>query len=166
MIIATHSEYVIRSALEDKDNVLVIVLRNDNGSITPIRMTNSIILPNITAAEINYTAFGIPSIDYHIQLYGYLQNLIDCNESIKKCDEYICNQKSVYIPSLHEKKSSYKRKDNGYITNYVTLPTYIRNAIDHPESSKKYTDEEFETSIKLLIQLCTEAKKKNQTEVV
>ena len=33
MLIATHSEYVLRSALEDRDNVLIVVLSDDNGTI-------------------------------------------------------------------------------------------------------------------------------------
>lgn len=73
IIIATHSEYVLRSALEDRDNILIIVLSDDNGSIHSKNITAPTILPTITSAETNYLAFGILSVDYHIELYGYLQ---------------------------------------------------------------------------------------------
>ena len=39
MIIATHSEYVVKSALENSSNVLVIALTDDNGKINPNRIT-------------------------------------------------------------------------------------------------------------------------------
>ena len=73
MIIATHSEYVIQSALKDRDNVLVIILSDENGSVKAKKITAPNVLPCITAAETNYLAFGVPTIDYHIELYGYLQ---------------------------------------------------------------------------------------------
>lgn len=35
-----------------------------------------------------------------------------------------------------------------------TLPTYIRNLIDHPDPTQSYTQEELKCSIELLIKLC------------
>ena len=147
MFFATHSEYVIKSALEDKDNVLVIILDNDNGIIRGHKITappNA--LPVITSAEINYLAFNLPSIDYHIQLYGYLQSKTQ-KHRISECDSFIATQPQ-YDPVKHEKIDFY----NGQ--SFQTLPTYIRNAIDHPDSGRQYTEEELEESIRLLIELC------------
>lgn len=56
MIIATHSEYVIQSALKDRDNVLVIVLEDNNGIIKSKRITTPSVLPSVTAAEMNNPA--------------------------------------------------------------------------------------------------------------
>lgn len=147
MIIATHSEYVLSSALEDKENVLIITLHDNNGAITSNRITAPAVLPTVTSAETNYLAFGIISPDYHIELYGYLQNKTK-NSTVKSCDDYIVAQTAHYNPQIHEKISSFRA------TTYRTLPTYIRNAIDHPSSTHSYTQEELETSIKLLIELC------------
>lgn len=152
MIIATHSEYVLRSALEDRDNVLIIVLSDDNGKIHSKRITAPTILPTITSAETNYLAFGILSTDYHTELYGYLQNKTG-NLTVKSCDDYICAQTSFFDPKLHTKTDSFKQR-SGNILNYKTLPTYIRNLIDHPDPAKSYTQEELKRSIELLIDLC------------
>lgn len=152
MIIATHSEYVLRSALEDRDNVLIIVLSDDNGTIDSKNITAPTILPTITSAETNYLAFGIISVDYHIELYGYLQNKTG-NLTIKSCDDYIAAQTTYYNPALHAKTSSFTNP-RGNTTNYQTLPTYIRNLIDHPDPSRDYTQEELKISIELLIELC------------
>lgn len=147
MIFATHSEYVIKSALQEKEDVLVIVLKNENGSIVPTRITAPTALPSISFAEVNYNAFGVASTDYHIQLYGYLQTKQN-RTSIKSCDDFIV-QDFNFNPAIHSKTSSF----NG--TLYQTLPTYIRNAINHPDSGNTFTEEELKTSIELLVQLCT-----------
>lgn len=146
MIVATHSEYVIQSALMDRNNVLVIVLSDNNGTITSNHITAPNVLPYVTAAETNYLAFGVSSVDYHIELYGYLQSKTG-KHGIEECDIYI-SQQSQYDTRIHEKIDSYNRH------NYQTLPTYIRNAIDHPDSGRTYTEYELKTSIELLIELC------------
>ena len=148
IIIATHSEYVIKSALKDSTDVLVIVLKNDNGIIVPERITAPTVLPTISNAEVNYNAFGVLSTDYHIQLYGYLQQK-EGKTSIKSCDDFIASS-THYNAAIHSKASVNPRGG----TPYQTLPTYIRNAIDHPDSGNTYTDAELEISIKLLIELC------------
>ena len=150
MILATHSEYIIKSALDDSDNVLVIVLKNDNGAIVPMRITVPTALPSISSAEVNYNAFGVLSTDYHIQLYGYLQSK-ENKTTIKDCDNYIM-QSSFYNPLIHSKPST-----NPHGTQYSTLPTYIRNAIDHPDSGNSFTEDELKKSIELLIELCNNA---------
>jgi hypothetical protein len=147
MIFATHSEYVVQSALDDPDNVLVVVLKNDNGVVVPTKITAPTALPSITSAEVNYNAFGVLSTDYHIQLYGYLQSK-EKQKTIKDCDDYI-RQSPYYNPSTHSKPSPNPRGSQ-----YTTLPTYIRNAIDHPGSGNSFTEAELQKSIELLIELC------------
>lgn len=148
MIFATHSEYVIKSALQDKDNVLVIVLNNDNGTIVPTKITAPTVLPTISNAEVNYNAFGVLSTDYHIELYGYMQTKFNLN-TIKDSDDYIANSPS-YNTVIHSKPSTHP---NGHTT-YQTLPTYVRNAIDHPTPTATFSERELKTSIELLIQIC------------
>lgn len=148
IIIATHSEYILQSALEDNENSLIITLNDINGKIEGRKIVSPNVLPSITLAETNYIAFGIISTDYHIQLYGYLQNKTGTTSSVKNCDNYILSQSSLYNPSIHSKVSTH-----GSVT-YQTLPTYIRNAIDHPSSTNNYTYEELKCSTELLIELC------------
>lgn len=153
MIIATHSEYVLRSALEDRDNILIIVLSDNNGTVCSRNITTPTVLPTITSAETNYLAFGILSVDYHIELYGYLQNKTGCS-TVKDCDNYIANQTALFNPSLHGKSSLFTNPNNHHTTNYQTLPTFIRNLIDHPDPTRNYTQDELKLSTELLIELC------------
>ena len=153
MIFATHSEYVISTALNDNVNNLVIVLKENGGAI----ISNNIIAPNvlsrITSAETNYVAFNIASIDYHIELFAHIQNFIvnpqhGVLSSIKQVDDYIINWHG-YDTTQYNHPSSHKQP-NGHTTNYTSLSVYIRNCIDHPGIGN-YTDEELRKSIDLMI---------------
>jgi predicted ATP-binding protein involved in virulence len=146
LIFATHSEYVIKRALQNRANVLIVVLKEENGEIIPEKITALSVLPSITAAETNYLAFNIVSVDYHIQLYGYLQSITQ-NTRIKDCDTYIKNHPS-YDVNKHSKVSGFNS------TQYDTLCTYIRNAINHPDSGNMFTKDELKTSTELLIEMC------------
>lgn len=156
LFIATHSQYVLRSALENRDNTLIILLQRSGESIHIKQITAPLVLPAVTAAELNYVAFDIASNDYHIELYGHLQNKIalingnpDC--SVRECDTYI-TQQSDYDSTQHRKPSVHITTRG--TTNYETLSTYVRNAIDHPDPSRTFTPEELRKSIELLIKLC------------
>ncbi len=147
LFFATHSDYVVKNALKDKARNLVIVLKDKNGTIAPTRVDAPSKLPVITAAETNYLAFGICSVDYHIELFAALQQkygLVD----LKAVDQQILSS-PVYDSTKHSKpfvcvdSKGVKHEDK-------TLPVYIRNGIDHPESGRPYTDDELRISIELL----------------
>ena len=151
-----YSQYVLYSALKHSDDTLIVLLNRTGSTLETQRINAPLVLPNVTSAELNYIAFNIVSNDYHIELYGNLQNKIAhirgknfC--SVKECDTYI-KQQSEYNSSLHYKPSSYVNQ-NGRITRYTTLSTFIRNAIDHPNSSGQFNEHELRTSIELLILL-------------
>ena len=146
LIVATHSEYVIKAALANKNFNLVYSLKDNNGAINATRVDAPSRLPSITFAETNYLTFGIPTNDYHIELYSYLQTKTG-NFRIKDCDDYIVNH-SLYNSSMYGKASSHGT------TNYRSLPTYIRNAIDHPDNGNVFTEEELLSSIEFLRELC------------
>lgn len=141
---ATHSENVIRTAVKNLDNTLIIILSSDGGVVKADKMSK-MVLPSPTAAEINYLAFGVCMVDYHIALYGDFQFQTG-KSTIATADTHIQSQPE-YIPAQHEKLDTC-----GY--RYRTLPTYIRNKIDHPDSPRVYTEAEFERSILLLRNIC------------
>lgn len=147
LFIATHSEHVLSEALSDKTKNLVIVLTETNGVISAKKIDAPSVLPSITYAETNYLAFDIVSNDYHIELYGFLQQKESLN-SVKLCDTYIKSH-SLFNSTVHNKSSI-----NPHGTTYDTLSTFIRNAIDHPDPSRTFTDSELRISIELLVELC------------
>lgn len=144
LFFATHSEYVLGEALKDKEKTLVIVLNDDNGTIKKREDIKPLALPSITASEINYVAFGIPSIDYHIALYGAIQSKYN-KHSIVGCDQFIETQCAPYYnAATHGIVTSY------HGTDFHTLPSMIRNHIDHPDNPYTYTEAQMETSINLM----------------
>lgn len=146
MFFATHSEHVLEKALESRADNLVIVLWDDHGVIRSKRIDAPSVLPSITAAETNYLAFDIVSNDYHIELYGWLQEREGLT-TVKSCDDYIIAHAPPYNSAIHAKTSSHGT------TTYNSLSTFIRNAIHHPDAARTFTEDELRRSIELLIGL-------------
>ena len=146
MFFATHSDHVLKDALTDKTKNIVIALEELNGTIKARKIDSPSVLPSVTSAETNYLAFDIISNDYHIELYGWLQDK-ESQSSIKSCDDFIKAHHKFEL-AKHQKPSDFGR------TNYETLPTYIRNSIHHPDSGNVFTEVELRASIELLIELC------------
>ena len=145
IFIASHSENLVESALK-QSNTLVVVLQENGGSVTAKPITMPLLLPTITASEVNYAAFGIPSIDYHISLYGTIQSkygvhyITDCDSKIESCVPY-------YDSARHESITPNPNKPS---SPYKTICTKVRNHIDHPDTAPSYAPEELEESIKLM----------------
>lgn len=147
LFIATHSDHVLKEAFRDQINTLVIVLNESNGIIQSKHIIAPNILPSITIAETNFLAFDIVSNDFHIELYGWLQQK-ESLTSIADTDNFIVSH-PLYNPLLHEKIYTHP---NGKTT-YHSLSTYIRNAIDHPSTTTVFSPDELRTSIELLINI-------------
>lgn len=146
LFFATHSDHVLKSALEDMNLNLVITLTADpSGVIIPKKIDQPTTMPTVTHAETNYLAFDMVTTDYHIELYGHLQAKTS-TMTLKSCDELI-EQDGHYSSGLHEKVSNHGS------TVYKTLPTYIRNCIHHPDGVRTYDEIQLRTSIELLIKI-------------
>ena len=161
MFFATHSNFVVDSSFSDTDNHLVILLSSDaNGRVSSHQVNNADrVLPRISSAEINYLAFHLPSVEYHVELYGYLQikaglPAVGRAFNVTETDNYIKSQ-AQYIPAQHAKQYVFNRPDGGH-TIYDTLCSYIRNCIDHPDPATHPTpsESEMKRSIELLRELC------------
>lgn len=145
IFMASHSEYLVESALKQNGQTLVVVLKEQKGIVTAKPVTMPLVLPTIIASEVNYSAFGIPSIDYHIALYGAIQSKYSL-QSIAACDRKIESCVPYYDASRHERQT--KNPLNGQV--YKTVCTKVRNHIDHPDTASGYTPEEMQDSIELM----------------
>ena len=152
IFIATHSEHILSNVLNN-DDCLVIKIK-DNTYQKFYKGGSGIVLPTITIAEIKYAIFDLYTTDFHNLLYSFVQNnyiedkfgnlVIDPN--IKETDEWLKTQNVTL--------KKYKRpKQNGKYYEYDTLPTYIRNCIDHPDATITYSFSELQESIDELIQI-------------
>lgn len=126
VIFATHSNYMI-----DKDRIdrCYRVYKQGNRKTEHKKIEGG----STSYSEVNYEVFSISSTDYHNELYGYLE---DINKS--------------KLNSLEKKKKWKNKKTNE--TEDVSLATYIRHSIHHPENTlnTKFTSDELTESIEEL----------------
>lgn len=106
-----------------------------------------------TIGEINYTAFGVNSVEFHNELYGFIQaKAIDEDEKNYFEKEF---EKWLVDKGVAQDKDYHRLLKNGNIQQeQKTLPTLIRNIIHHPENqNNSYTTEEMEESTELLLNI-------------
>ena len=145
LFIASHSENILKSVFKRSDT-LVVRLYKDKGEIRSENITNmNTVLKETTIAEIQYLVFGIISSEYYNHLYGLL--LFMCGGTQKKVERYFINKYNGHLKDICNPYGySYGQQNS-----IETLPTYIRNAIDHPENDdRKYTEEDLEKALVLL----------------
>lgn len=156
IFIATHSEFVLKEALKDQDNVKVILLQVKDGR-TVVGPIEERVLPNIESSEIDYLIFGMSTYEYHISLFSYYSTLNKC-EYIDDVDKTIRGSR-LYDPGFDRKGRKGKME---------SLPVYVRNFIDHPEEKIRSVNEALlGQSIRLLrslIQECQTSKTSEQSD--
>ncbi len=139
IIIATHSPYLLKTAIAE-ENTGVNLFTKSNGSeieVTNARNKNWGIFPwSPSWGEVNYFAYDMSTIEFHNELYGFLE------EKFK-----------TKLNSL-AKNRSWQNKKTGK-NESVSLSTYIRHSIHHPENkiNKKFTEKELKASIESMIKL-------------
>lgn len=149
ILLSTHSPYIFRDLLIGSSRM--IIFRRDS--------KNRIVIDYPETAgwgkfpwspswgEINFHAFGLPTVELHNELFGYIQEKNGLT-SIQAVDTFLVGngvpQSKVWIRMMG--KSSHPPQN-------VTLPYYVRNSIHHPEnlSNARYTREELKDSIEIML---------------
>ena len=128
LFFATHSNHMV-----DKKNVDRCYKFSKHNGVTEIERADSGLLKSY--AEVNYSIFEVAGNDYHNELYGYLEST---DEGKQKLDGL-------------EKKRKWKMHADSTPRD-ISLPTYIRHSIHHPENSANdpFTDEELHESIETM----------------
>ena len=156
LFITTHSPYLLRNFKKDTHKLMIFEkdengnnkLQNDNQTLSLFGDSSP------TWGEINYFAFDVLSVEFHNELYGFLQTkAIDEDQDNyfeKNFDQWLVNK------GFDANKTYDKQKNSRTAESYKrTLPTYIRNLIHHPENdlNKKYTNEELKNSTEEMVEL-------------
>lgn len=142
MFVATHSEHILKESLNDDDS-LVIKL-GDNGYEKYYKNGPGIHLPVITIGEIKFDIFDVYTIDFHIELYGFLQA-----NKVPNLNDPTVGETDKWLVSINAPLKEYNNGNH----HYKTLPTYIRNCIDHPNPNNSYSEEEIKQSIDYMLTL-------------
>ncbi|MBF8969841.1 ATP-binding protein [Streptococcus sp. NLN76] len=154
VFITTHSPYLLKK-FDCRTQQINIFSKNDEGGnyVSDKRELNFFGASSPTIGEINYIAFGVNSVEFHNELYGFIQaKAIDEDEDNyfeKSFEQWLVNKGLI-------QNKNYCRllKVGGTRQEFKTLPTFIRNIIHHPENrNNKYTEEELEESTELLLKI-------------
>jgi len=150
VFISTHSPYFFKNCLKNSQIELLITKNSANGIAVENTGSQFGLFPwSPSWGEINYSAYGLPTIEFHNELYGYIQ---------EKQQKYKIDEAETYFVG----KSISKSKKWAKITNGqtqqpedVTLLTFVRNSIHHPENTSNggYTPQELKSSIDEMIKL-------------
>ena len=130
VLLTTHSSHIVRE-LEFENLRLV---KSDAGGTIVSDIGDKGVLPYPSLNEASYLAFGGEvSVEYHDELYGYLQSRACDDDS--RC-QYEENFERWLVQKNVQKTMRWTRMKNGVVqpAYSVTLPTYVRNSIHHPEN--------------------------------
>lgn len=164
IIVSTHSPIFFKNCI-GKKNVKLLVATNTTENGIQIKESEKFgLFPwSPSWGEINYFAFNYPTIEFHDELYGYLQEISEKYRQ-NEFDNWL-NQEGI------EKSKKWKKEVNGKLQNEedVTLPTFIRNKIHHPENQEMkneiFNDNELKTSIEQMVELIKKIKNDSKIRV-
>lgn len=163
-IIATHSPYLLKSSL-DPDVGVTMLSRNSSGDIEsegPQIDTWSLFENGPTIGEINYYAYKLPTLEFHNELYGalhekFISSAPAVNEAKRRSYISIFDLEVLAMNDQIKQVKNWSELREGIQQSAypVTLSTFIRNKIHHPESTQTdvYTSADFQDSIKHMISL-------------
>lgn len=150
VFVTTHSPYFLNSPFLKEVGIFIFKKENHKNLISKANI--DYFFPwSPTWGEINYKAYNLPTVDFHNELYGYLQEKSE-KYTERDFDGWLETQGCI-------KDKTWTREKNGEVgsSNSVTLMTFIRNHIHHPENTtmqvNPYSLDDLSKSIRDMIQV-------------
>lgn len=147
ILITTHSPYLLKAFYEVNRNTdnkpslknkLNIFSKEEASNKERYSVFNKKEMLNVsgeyspTWGEINYCAFGMASVEYHIELFGSLHKKAMEKKSVPKSisgfDKWLIEQE----PENSTDDDHFNSHEKEYCKRDKSMSTYIRNYIDHP----------------------------------
>lgn len=135
VFISTHSPLLIKQ-LASNNTVKILILKNG----CRLASMEERKLPYDSSNEINYIAFNLVTQEYHNELYEELKYKFGENIGYKEFD-------NKFFVQRHKEPPSYPWKE---LKNQVSLHTYLRNQIHHPQENGTLDKDELRISIERL----------------
>ncbi|MBR9916757.1 ATP-binding protein [bacterium] len=153
IFITTHSPIFYKNTLDKRGVKTFITGRDDQNEFTieQLNMNSGLFPWSPSWGEINYFAYRYATVEFHNELYGFIQEKFNLSNE-KEVDNFL-ERNGI------NKNKQWTREKNGKQQNTYscTLPVFIRNKIHHPENttmqSVNHTLEELETSINSMIKI-------------
>ena len=160
-LLSTHSPLFVKQTMaNEKDESNIICLRKNNEEVKILELKDRV-LPNVSANEINFIAFGLATEEYHNELYGHLES-----EKFFVFDSNIGKQHSIGDTSEHYNEDDQQNCDycNIYFQkgkktpDYISIHKFIRHQIHHPENTiqARFKQEQLKESIEKMRSLILE----------
>lgn len=144
IIINSHSPYIFKNCLSNPNIELIVTNKASNVVSLSNSSSGAGLFPwSPSWGEINYNAYNLPTVEFHNELYGYIQE----KNSVWTEKDF---EAFVISKGATQTKTWIREVKSVPVTPYPTsLMSYIRNFIHHPENSSNpiYTEQEFEESI-------------------
>lgn len=151
VMISTHSMYMIHKSHIDR---CFGVEKKQEGKEKEFKTSILKLSPDVMSfARINYAIFNIPTAEYHNELYGRLHTkLIEATEDTEPMPYSIADFDKHYFSK--DKKIDWKRmRGKKEVTEQVSIHSYIRHSIHHPENNlgnDPYDDDQLRKSIEVM----------------
>ncbi len=158
IFVSTHSPIFFKEII-NKENVKAIITKKSEDNTVKINdLTEMGLFPwSPSWGEVNYFAYDLPTVEFHDELYGYLQEKTE-NYNQEDFDNFLNNKGISKNKKWIIEKSGITSKELD-----VTLPTFIRNKIHHPENrtmqNENFTLNELNGSIRGMIEILQSMKK-------
>lgn len=148
VFVTTHSPYFLNTSY--LKNIGIHIFKRENGKNEVESSKVNYLFPwSPTWGEINYRAYNLATLDFHNELFGFIQEEIAEKETLNKFDLWLEQECLV-------NKDQRWTKD-GVKFECVTLLHFIRNHIHHPENvfmkANSYTESDLEKSIGVMIDI-------------
>lgn len=153
VFVTTHSPLFLLSP-DVKNAHLLLCGVNDQGvrEVKPVTDFAQLFPWSPSWGEISWFAYKLPTVEFHNELYGYLQQLFGTG-TIQKTDERILEDYRDQSGEMYQWHRDDKTKR---IDNY-SVHSCVRNAIHHPENkfenTKKIVEDHLKESIELLVEI-------------
>jgi len=140
-IIATHSPFIIQSALSSINTGIYRII-NDGGNSASVRLDGVGLIDKKTVASVNYNVFKVHPEEYHTELYLRMSSIIGISTP-KPIDTHLFGlNTSKFIPTI---STSFGDE---------SVMSFIRNIINHGDEAienrdgRTYIPDEMEQSIR------------------
>lgn len=152
IFISTHSPYFFKNCMSNnKIELLIATTKNKECSIGNSELKLKSFPWSPSWGEINYFAYDLMTLEFHNELFGYLQE----KNKVYRIEDV----EAFFVGKGIKKSKKWIREKNGQslAPEDVTLMSYIRNFIHHPENknNSEYTPEELKESIEIMLEHIT-----------
>ncbi len=154
IFIITHSPYLLKKYKKETHSMNVFSKENGLNEAKIGEEFDLFGASSPTWGEINYHAFGVLSVEFHNELYGFVQARAILEDEKNYYEEEF--EKYLIAKGIIQDQQYIRlKKDMSTETQTRTLPTKIRNIIHHPENTNNdsVNEVDLKKSIKKLISL-------------